>query len=377
MAIRRASNSGISGARYTDASAQTTKIVDIPDSPSVSTVVEDAGTISVNLSPSPSGGLPASYSFTRTPGSVTVNSNNTTAIFTDLTIGTDYTFTARAINTTGSSSLSNPSPTFKMPGYQLAQTFTSSGNYTVPSGVTKLALVGVAAGGSGGTGSVEGGFNRTNNPHVGRGSSGGGSGAAFSVREISVTPGTVYPVVIGTGAGSQTRFDNIVVANGGNTGSPSAGSVGTGGTVTVNSGIADLARSGVSGGAGGNRVTAGTNSGQGPGAAGSSQNQILSNDVNIQALTVGGSGGGGGGGGGSPSQGGAGGGSPFGGSGGGGGVANSLNNVNGGAGGSAANGLGGGGGGGGGGAYMNQNGFTRAGGGGGAGGAATILVYIK
>ena len=62
--------------------------------------------------------------------------------------------------------------------YSLAQTITSSGNYVIPSGKTKIALIGVSGGGGGGS-----------SPGTVRGSGGGGGGGVFSVREISVTPG--------------------------------------------------------------------------------------------------------------------------------------------------------------------------------------------
>ena len=197
---------------------------------------------------------------------------------------------------------------FEPPAYSLAQTFNTSDNYTIPAGKTRLALIGVSGGGGGGS-----------SPGTVRGSGGGGGGGVFSVREISVTPGETYAVLIGaagngnstqldtSNSGGTTSFGNIVVANGGQGGAAgqslanSGSEGGAGGTVTINTGTVVLSETG---GAGGVRtahvVFNGSGNSTGPtGGAAGNNTLVTSGDANITGFSTVLSGGGGGGGGGS------------------------------------------------------------------------------
>jgi hypothetical protein len=75
-----------------------------------------------------------------------------------------------------------------------SQTFTANGNFTVPSGVYKLLLIGCGGGGGGGSANVGVLGNGTS-----YGSGGGGGGAALYSQIVAVTPGNVYAVTIGGG----------------------------------------------------------------------------------------------------------------------------------------------------------------------------------
>lgn len=196
MAIRKASNSGLAGTKYNDASAQTTKIPDVPDTPTLGAASESAGVINLVVTPSATGGTPASYTVTSDPGGIVSNSNNTTVSFSNLTVGTSYTFSARSVNATATSGASSSTPSFTVPGYQFAQTFNSSGSYTVPSGKSFLAITGVGAGGS----------------------NGGAGGALFIIEDIPVTAGASYNITIAAGGGTNSTFGNILTvgSNGGN-----------------------------------------------------------------------------------------------------------------------------------------------------------------
>jgi hypothetical protein len=101
----------------------------------------------------------------------------------------------------GGSSVSNYIPNI--------QYFASNGNFTVPTGVSKV-LIEVWGGGGGGGGSYN-----DNNGCTATG--GGGGGGSYSKWIFSVTAGTVYPVTIGAGGAGGT----------GNTGSGSGGNGGT------------------------------------------------------------------------------------------------------------------------------------------------------
>lgn len=96
--------------------------------------------------------------------------------------------------------------------------FTSSGSFTVPDGVTQIFVSGCAAGGGGGSSLA------TNSSSFLTGGSGGGAGQPALNVPITVTPGQVIPITIGTGGtGGTAATDNATA--GGNT------QVGTGGSL--------------------------------------------------------------------------------------------------------------------------------------------------
>ena len=109
--------------------------------------------------------------------------------------------------------------------------FTQSGTWTCPSGVEK-AFVRLFGGGGGGS--------------CGDSYGGGGGGGHMAYSELSVTPGTAYPLTIGAGGaggkttsnsntgtvgsnGGITSFGTLLSASGGSGGSQSGGAGGTGG----------------------------------------------------------------------------------------------------------------------------------------------------
>ena len=116
------------------------------------------------------------------------------------------------------------------------KTFTASGTYVVPAGITSVIVECWGAGGGGGS---------SNTMSKSRGRGGGGGGGAYSSTTIVVTPGNSYNIVVGTGgtggvagngsAGGASTFDaTSVVANGGKPGNKgSNGSAGTGAALTL------------------------------------------------------------------------------------------------------------------------------------------------
>jgi hypothetical protein len=256
--------------------------------------------------------------------------------------------------------------------YSLAQTFNSSGNYTVPSGVSLVAIAGAGAGGGG-----KGGFSETR-----RGEWGGAGSPAFIYVDQSVSSGDVIGVTIGSGGaggGSPTSggTTNVVLntnttlltVTGGDPGpifnsntQPTVGAVNSNMTQhsVVNSGSSNTPAR-----------TVGETGGGGTGGG-----TATSNITGINSFAGGGGGGSGGFGGSGSNQAssaGGNGGSPHGGAGGAGGTA-SANSGNQGSAGAGASGPGGGGGGGGGGAFYITQRDTGSGAG---GGTARILIYTK
>jgi hypothetical protein len=330
-----------------------------PSAPTITGVTSGNQHLSVAFTAGATGGSSiTSYTATSSPSiSLSVSGSSSPLTVTGtFAADTSYTFQIVAVNANGSSIASSASNSVLVkPNYALSQTFNTSGTYTVPSGKVAMALVGTSAGGAG----------RGNGPGQ-TGGGGGGGGAGFSIREIAITPGSSYNVVI-AGSGGATSFGNILIANGGSNANSYEGAAG--GSVTSNSGVVDFAASA-------NGGTANFNfQNTQPIGNGGNSSPATSNDATIPSYTFGG-GGGAGALGAWTSQGlgpynvGAGG-SPRGGSGG----ASGTSGVGGT--GASANGPGGGGGGGGGSGLTVNGSSASTQGPPGNGGAAQILVYIK
>jgi hypothetical protein len=147
----------------------------------------------------------------------------------------------------------------------VTDTFLVSGSWVAPAGVTSVTLEAWGGGGAGG--------GATGNPAKG----GGGAGGQYASKVITVTPGSTYTVVVGTGgtgstgngtAGGDSTFNtNGVVAKGGAGGS--VGSVNNGtATAGLGSSIGGVGTTVFAGGNGSDGLGAGTG-GAGGGGAGS------------------------------------------------------------------------------------------------------------
>ena len=121
--------------------------------------------------------------------------------------------------------------------------FTSSGTYTVPTGVTSIRGYAGGAGGNGATGS----------------SVGGGAGGGFAFGNIAVTAGQTVTVTISSGVATLAiGATTYLTGNPGGNASGTAG--GTGGTASIHASV--TSGGAYSGGAGGN-ATAGGKAGGG------------------------------------------------------------------------------------------------------------------
>jgi len=264
MAIRKASDSNLTGKKYNDASASGTKIPDVPDTPILTeTPTENGSSITVTANASPTGGLPTSFSAISTPSSIVANSNNSSIDFgSSLSIGTSYTFKVKAINATGESPLTNSTNAIVQPGYQLSQTFNSSGTFTVPSGKTRVAIVGVGAGANS------------------SGDNGGRGGTVFILEDAVVTSASNHYVQIASGGGSNSTFGNILTVPGGSAN-----------LATTNSGTFQFNETGRAGGTGGSPTGNTSNAGN----AGGNASTATTPNVSIESYQAGGGGGGAGG----------------------------------------------------------------------------------
>ncbi|MEJ7644282.1 MAG: glycine-rich domain-containing protein [Chryseolinea sp.] len=148
----------------------------------------------------------------------------------------------------------------------------TSGNYTVPSGVTEITVECFGGGGAGK------GFPNSVQTSTG----GGGGGGAYATKVISVTPGQVISYTIGaagagtTGAGGNggdTSWNSGEVLAKGGLGAPSSGGFGAGGLSSTS--VGTVKYSGGNGGSGVNALNASTGTGgSGAGALGAGLNGV-------------------------------------------------------------------------------------------------------
>lgn len=153
----------------------------------------------------------------------------------------------------------------------VAQAFTSSGTFNVPSNIDTVLVIGCGAGGGGGGGGG------TNAGAIAAGGGAGGGGAQFNVEYASVTPGGTAWVSIGTagtsglggataggdgirgGTGVSSLFGTTVTFRGGLGGDYGRGNVAGS---AVNGGEQNIYRMGAFGGFGGSAAGGGSNSPQ-------------------------------------------------------------------------------------------------------------------
>lgn len=150
----------------------------------------------------------------------------------------------------------------------VTDTFTASGNWTAPAGVTSVTVEAWGGGGAGG--------GATGNPAKG----GGGAGGQYASKTVTVIPGNSYTITVGSGGTASTGNGNpggdsifgadAVVAKGGAAGGGAAsnGGDGTAGAGSTSAGIGDVVYAGGNGAAG-SAGSACNTSGAGGGGAGS------------------------------------------------------------------------------------------------------------
>lgn len=168
---------------------------------------------------------------------------------------------------------------------QISQTFTSSGTFTVPAGVTtiKVEAWGGGAGGSTGYG-------------------GGGGGAFAGSNALTVIPGTTYTVTVGNGGaalnnGGNSSFGTLIIANGGGNVNGTSGNLG--GTVAKSTGAVRYAggngANGTGRGGGGGGGSAGAGGAGGNGGNSGNDNAGLGGVGGLAGTGTGGAAGGNGG----------------------------------------------------------------------------------
>jgi len=197
---------------------------------------DSAGNVTFELQ---SGSLPPSYSITNTAaegGTAIIAGTDSTTSST-----TTFNFVLRAVDAASNTSSRAFSITQRVISYQ---TFTASGTFAVPAGLTSITEVLVVAGGGGGG-------NSHSNPQGQQGGGGGGAGGLVFMPTYPVTPSGTITVTIGTGSAAEVRGIDSAF------GSPGDPGLGQGGVLTAKGG-----------GGGAGTFTDGQPGGSGGGAAG-------------------------------------------------------------------------------------------------------------
>jgi hypothetical protein len=264
----------------------TPSAVPLPVTTATATTSATTTDVTVTWTPDTKGAVPTAYTVIGTASGGFTTTATTTA--TSVTMsrqngGRSYTFAIASQNRFGSST-ANASAVTPPFVYQEAITATTTVNYTIPTGYSKMAAVVYGGGGNGvsGTTGVVGG-------------KGGGGAGAVAFQEYSITQGQVYTLTVAS-AGGQSKItapDTTIIAaatggaQGGQNVGTNAGGVGTS-QVAVNATI--------TGGAGGGGSPGTNNTAGQAGANGSATSfTVLSGYAlpNPVAVALGGGGGGG------------------------------------------------------------------------------------
>ena len=171
----------------------------VPSAPTIGTATacgSSAATVSYTAPTCIGASAITSYTATSTPGGKTGTGASPIKV-NCLSPGTAYTFKVKATNSYGSSPCSSASNSVTPVVPSSSIVYETPGTYTwvAPAGVTTVSAVVVGGGGAGGALSAS-------QPRWSRG--GGGGGLSYG-NNISVTPGSGYTIVVGSGGPASTN----------------------------------------------------------------------------------------------------------------------------------------------------------------------------
>jgi len=206
--------------------------------------------VTVTWTPDTKGAVATAYSVTGVASSgvtTTAITSATSVVLSKQSGGRAYTFTVTASNAYGNSSTVSPAAVTPPFVYREALVATTTANYTIPTGYSKMAAI-VYGGAGNGQGSQY--YDST-------GGKGGGGASACAFQEYAVSATQVYTITVGA-AGGQSKITApgaviIAQANGGAQGGYGPG-LNAGGTAT--SQVAGSVS--INGGAGGGGIASGT-----------------------------------------------------------------------------------------------------------------------
>jgi hypothetical protein len=271
----------------------TSSSVPLPVTTASATTSATTTDVTVTWTPDTKGAVPTAYTVTGTASGGFTTTATTTATSVTLSRqngGRAYTFAVASQNRFGSST-ANASAVTPPFVYKEAITATSTVNYTIPTGYSKMAAIVYGGGGNGQAASGNSGANS------GGGKGGAGAGAV-AFQEYSITQDQVYTLTVAAASGQSkitavTGSVIIASANGGAQGGFGSGT-NAGGTAT--SQVATNATiTGGTGGGGSSGLNGSNTAGQAGGSASASTFTVLTgyNLPNPVAMNLNGGGGGG------------------------------------------------------------------------------------
>jgi len=175
----------------------------VPQAPTIGTATAGNASATVSYTAGATGGKTiTTFTATSSPGSLTGTGASPITV-SGLTNGTAYTFTVTATNANGTSTASaaSNSVTPVLPNYTLSLTANNTQNWTVPNGVSQIAVY-VVGGGAGA-------FSGSTDSSAFYATSAGGGGGGSSFKDYSVTPGTTYLITVGAGGNGGSSVTNI------------------------------------------------------------------------------------------------------------------------------------------------------------------------
>jgi hypothetical protein len=122
MAVRKASDSNLTGKKYNDGSAGGAKVPDVVDPVTPGTPTITFSAASVPFTASEKGGAASTYTATSSPGSITGTAASSPITVDGLSDNTAYTFTITGTNATATGPASDASASVSVPNYPLTET---------------------------------------------------------------------------------------------------------------------------------------------------------------------------------------------------------------------------------------------------------------
>jgi hypothetical protein len=225
----------------TDSGSLGNQTVNVAGSFSVNaTDPESAGNVTFEIQ---SGTLPPGYSLTNTAaegGTAIISGTDSTT-----SSNTTYNFTLRAVDAASNTTSRAFSITSRVP---VSESFTSSGTFSIPSGITQTDVLVVAGGASGASVYTSG------------AGGGGGAGGLIFIPNYPITPGGTITVTVGCGGNGRPSSGDSAGIQGQDSvfGSPGDPGLGQGGVLTAKGGGYAGPSSGNGGGSGGGGSNNGT-----------------------------------------------------------------------------------------------------------------------